>query len=609
MDCSAKVRGMGKKGLKLKIKVLLKLICIALLAMLFCIKNEVYADNTKEESKLSSDYKDVLVLQSYNLDYVHTRDLGEGISNRFASSNEKVELHYEFLDTKNYMNPDYFDMRYREFNEKYDGVRLDAIILCDDDALNFYRAYGKRIWPRVKVVVATGINSVSDHPNGIKGICIIEEKFEYEKNIRLALEQNKDKDIKRLFFIYDDSTTGRVIRNDLQALTDKEYGEYEVYHYNDKTPEQIKEIMKESTSHDLFFYALYFNSPDGRAFAYQEVSKYLMGNTKNPVYGFIDFYLGEGIIGGYVVESELYGEKAVEAVLNLWDGKTVLPIIYAGGSDARLILDNNIIEKYNIKIIPTGAQIMNRPQSYLEKNRNLVIFFMAIIGVLVILIFMLGLIIVEKNKVQSRNDEINSLNLHLIDMQKDIVMTLGEVIETRSNETANHVKRVAQISRILGEGYGLSEQEICDLVMISPMHDIGKIGVPESILNKPGKLSQEEFQVVKKHSRIGYEILKNTGNDVLLMAGLVSLQHHERHDGAGYPEGIKGDKIHIFARITSVADVYDALRSERVYKQAWDVEEAEAYILEQRGKAFDPAVVDVFMSKKDRIREIFDELP
>jgi len=580
-------------------------IAIALFAVVFCAKNKVYAGNAKE---LDPEHKEVLVLQSYNLDYIHSSEMGDGIKKEFEKSGEQVGLHYEFLDTKNYMSPEYFLLHYREYKEKYKGRIFDAIILCDNDALDFYELFGKGLWPDVEAVVATGINSVSDYPKGLDGLCIIEERFEYKKNIELALEQNKEKDIKRLFFIYDDSKTGDVIRNDLEILTENQYQDFEVYHYYDKTPEQLKEIFDSSTSQDIFFFVLYFNSEDGRTFSHEEVPRFLFGNTKNPIYGFIDFYLNEGIIGGYLIESEVYGRKAVDEVLKMWEGKEVPPIIYEDGSNAKLILDNDIIQKYHITDIPKEAHIINGPQNFIEKNRQIILFFLAIITVLIIMILLLIRVIMATSKVQSKNSEINKLNLHLLEMQKDIVLTLGEVIETRSNETANHVKRVAQISRVLGEGCGLSEEEICNLVMISPMHDIGKIGIPEYILNKPAKLTKDEFQIVKRHSQIGYEILKNSDNEIFSLAALTSLQHHERYDGIGYPVGLKGDEIHIFAKITSVADVYDALRSERIYKKAWSVEDAEAYIIEQRGKAFDPIIVDVFIEKREAIREIFQEL-
>lgn len=567
-------------------------------------------DGTSAAAKESPELydKDVLIVQSYNRDYVHTRELEKGIEEVFGESNVKVRLRYEFMDTKNYVNKGYFDQLYEIYRNKYKDITFDAIILCDNDALNFYQTYGKTLWPDTNNVIATGINSISGYPDGVEGVVIIEERFEYKKNIELALEQNKAHQIKRLNFIYDDTTTSNEIRRDLETLTREQYSSYEINHYYDKTPEELKEIIDTGTEQDLFFFVIYFHSMDGRTFTHDEVPKYLFQNTANPVYGFIEFYLNTGIVGGYMISSSEYGEEAAREVLDVWEGRYVPPVIYEDGKNAKLIFDYYVLQKYEMKDLPKNAVIINEPQSYFEKNRQLILIFSGIVTVLIVLIVLLGLLLVGKNNLQSKNAELNRLNLNFIDIQKDIILRLGEIIETRSHETANHVKRVAQISKVLGEGYGLSEEEIRTLILISPMHDIGKIGISESILNKPGKLTDEEFEIMKRHSQIGYDILKNSDNEILWKAGILSLEHHERYDGTGYPRGVKGEHIHIFARITTVADVYDALRSVRVYKRAWTKEETEAYILEQKGKFFDPVIVDIFMNNIDTIHKIFDDL-
>lgn len=567
-------------------------------------------DGTSAVAKESPELydKEVLIVQSYNRDYVHTRELEKGIEKVFGESNVKVRLRYEFMDTKNYVNKEYFDQLKEIYQNKYKDMSFDAIILCDNDALNFYQTYGKELWPDTNNVIATGINSVSSYPDGVKGVVIIEERFEYKKNIELALEQNKAHQIKRLNFIYDDTTTSNEVRKDLETLTREQYSSYEINHYYDKTPEELKEIIDAGTEQDLFFFVIYFHSMDGRTFTHDEVPKYLFQNTVNPVYGFIEFYLNTGIVGGYLISSSEYGEEAAREVLDIWEGRYVPPVIYEDGKNAKLIFDYYVLQKYEMKDLPKNAVIINEPQSYFEKNRQLILIFSGIVTALIVLIVLLGLLLVGKNNLQSKNAELNRLNLNFIDIQKDIILRLGEIIETRSHETANHVKRVAQISKVLGEGYGLSEEEIRTLILISPMHDIGKIGISESILNKPGKLTDEEFEIMKRHSQIGYDILKNSDNEILWKAGILSLEHHERYDGTGYPRGVKGEHIHIFARITTVADVYDALRSVRVYKRAWTKEETEAYILEQKGKFFDPVIVDIFMNNIDTIHKIFDDL-
>lgn len=192
----------------------------------------------------------------------------------------------------------------------------------------------------------------------------------------------------------------------------------------------------------------------------------------------------------------------------------------------------------------------------------------------------------------------------LLSTQRELVYRLGEAVETRSQETGNHVKRVAAISKLLALKVGMSTQEAEVLMHASPLHDLGKIGIPDAILNKPAGLDEEEWHVMKSHTQIGYDLLGNSERDILRTGGLISLQHHEKWDGSGYPEGLKGDEIALCARITSLADVYDALSSERVYKEAWPEEKVLEYIRDNSGSHFDPNLVEVFFELFDEIKAI-----
>ncbi len=197
-----------------------------------------------------------------------------------------------------------------------------------------------------------------------------------------------------------------------------------------------------------------------------------------------------------------------------------------------------------------------------------------------------------------------SLTHDIVDTQKEILFTIGDVVETRSKETANHTKRVMEYSRIIAQELGISDDDLELLQNASPMHDLGKIGIPDSILAKPGALTPEEFAVIQNHTIIGYEILCKSQRPILKAAATISLEHHERWDGKGYPHGISGENINLFARITSVADVFDALSHKRVYKQSWTLEDAKQYILDNRGTFFDPAIVAVFEKVYEDICQI-----
>ncbi|MGG1518393.1 HD domain-containing phosphohydrolase [Paenibacillus oryzisoli] len=191
--------------------------------------------------------------------------------------------------------------------------------------------------------------------------------------------------------------------------------------------------------------------------------------------------------------------------------------------------------------------------------------------------------------------------------QKEIIFRMGEIGESRSKETGNHVKRVAEYSYLIALGLGLGQEEADLLKMASPMHDIGKVAIPDAVLNKPGKLTDEEFKLMQNHTVIGYNLLKNSSRRILKTAALVAYEHHEKWNGRGYPRGISGEDIHIYGRITAIADVFDALGSERVYKKAWELDRILQLFQEERGQHFDPTVVDVFFEQLPAILRAREE--
>ena len=188
--------------------------------------------------------------------------------------------------------------------------------------------------------------------------------------------------------------------------------------------------------------------------------------------------------------------------------------------------------------------------------------------------------------------------------QKEIVFTLGTIGESRSRETGNHVRRVSEYSKLLALYYGLSETEAEKLRIASPMHDIGKVGIPDAILNKPAKLTKDEFELMKEHSSMGYHILKYSSRPILKAAAIVANEHHEKWDGTGYPKGLIKENIHIYGRITALADVFDALGSERIYKKAWKLDDILTLLKEQSGKHFDPKLIEIFFDHLDEFLEI-----
>ena len=202
-----------------------------------------------------------------------------------------------------------------------------------------------------------------------------------------------------------------------------------------------------------------------------------------------------------------------------------------------------------------------------------------------------------------------SLTREIVETQKEVIFTLGEIVETRSKETANHVTRVAEFCYVLAKKYGMDETCAERLKLASPMHDIGKIGISESILHKPGKLTKEEFKIMKTHAETGYYILKNSKRQILQTAAIVAWQHHEKWDGSGYPQGLSRENIHIYGRIAAIADVFDALSHKRCYKEAWPMDRIMDLFKHESGRHFDPVLSDIFLAEKDQFFAINQRFP
>ncbi|MCK9522211.1 MAG: response regulator [Proteobacteria bacterium] len=207
--------------------------------------------------------------------------------------------------------------------------------------------------------------------------------------------------------------------------------------------------------------------------------------------------------------------------------------------------------------------------------------------------------------VKKRTQALLETQESLLRSRLEIVHRLGRAAEYRDNETGNHIIRMSRTCDLLARSIGMPEHE-CDLLLhASPMHDIGKIGIPDSILLKPGKLTADEWGIMKSHTRIGADILEGTDSELLKMAATIALYHHERWDGSGYPEGLKETEIPLPGRICAAADVFDALLSERPYKKAWSIPEALQYLKAESGRHFDPEIVRHFLLNQNAIVRVY----
>lgn len=206
--------------------------------------------------------------------------------------------------------------------------------------------------------------------------------------------------------------------------------------------------------------------------------------------------------------------------------------------------------------------------------------------------------------VHDRTVELQIAHQQLQESRLQVVRRLGRAAEYRDNETGLHIIRMSYISVILGRAAGMSEEDLDLLLNASPMHDIGKIGVPDNILLKPGKFEPEEWEIMKTHAQIGADILSGDDSPMMTMAREIALTHHEKWDGSGYPNGLKGKDIPLVGRVSALADVFDALTSERPYKKAWSTDDAIEFIKDNSGSHFDPDLVDYFIQNLDLIADI-----
>lgn len=205
-------------------------------------------------------------------------------------------------------------------------------------------------------------------------------------------------------------------------------------------------------------------------------------------------------------------------------------------------------------------------------------------------------------KLQNMVESIDQLNNNLRYTQEELLLRLGSTVDLKSKETSSHVKKVADLTEYIALKMNFSSEEAKTIALASTLHDIGKVGIPDHILNSTNKLTEEEFETMKSHAYMGYEILNGSENILMDYAAIIALSHHERYDGTGYPNQLKGEEIPIIGAIVAAADVMDALLSKRVYKKAWTYDEVYDYFIMQKGKQFNPEIADIVIMNYEEIK-------
>jgi putative two-component system response regulator len=199
---------------------------------------------------------------------------------------------------------------------------------------------------------------------------------------------------------------------------------------------------------------------------------------------------------------------------------------------------------------------------------------------------------------------VQEMTIELAEREQESLLVLARAAESRDPQTGHHLARMSAYSRLIAQGLGLDEDTVEHIFLAAPVHDVGKIGIPDRILLNQGRLDPEEWVEMKRHAQYGYDILSKSKTPILQLGALIALNHHEAWDGSGYPNGLAGEAIPLAARIVTVADIFDALTSKRPYKPEWPLEEAIRELKTLAGKRLDARCVDAFLAQMDLVKEV-----
>ncbi|MFA0470999.1 HD domain-containing phosphohydrolase [Vibrio sp. 10N.222.51.E8] len=553
------------------------------------------------------DIKRILVLHSYEPSYQWTADFQKGIDSAFSQSQTEVKLSIEYLDSKRVHSPEYYDSLANYLRAKYAGYKFDGVIATDDNAANFLESLPNLI-DRSTPVVAAGINDFSTDMYAVSDrATVLYENDQIDVNIKLISKLRPN--LKNLYFVNDYSVTSELIHKEMNKMM-AEFSNINLVEVRDLSLEHTSQFLEGISADDAVLLSHYNTElKQGVYHTYQEIADTLSKSSAAPVFALWQFYISGDVLGGYVNHSQSMGEQAVDALDKYLPLGFTTPL--TPGDNKRFVFNYPAMKRYGISgnALPDEAVFINEPSSFIRKNFQLLLGLSMVIAGLSLIILMQFVTLRQKKELANKNKRILKLQKQTLNIQKDMIHVLGEAIETRSGETGNHVKRVAKLSALLAKYRGLSHREVEMIEIISPMHDVGKISVPESILDKPGKLTDQEWEVMKLHTTAGYNLLKSGAGDITNLAAIIANEHHERWDGAGYPNGKVGDEIHLFARITAVADVFDALLSARCYKEPWPLDMVVDLFERECGYQFDPQLTKLLLKHLSEFVAIRDSYP
>ncbi|MBW8189755.1 HD domain-containing protein [Neiella marina] len=545
---------------------------------------------------------EILVLHSYSTDFEWTQDIHHGIHDVLDTQSPSSHIRVEFMDTKNIYHADYLAYLAELYRYKYRDKPPDGVILSDNNAMAFFNRYGRDLFPNAKVV-AGGINRAMPPPLHSPVNSVIAEVLEHERTFQhaLALRPNAS----NIYVITDHSTTGLALQEELKDIAQNMAGSATFHYLHGLPMAELMAKVAEFDRRDIVYIGPYFRANNGETYQQSQVTKAVAATSPAALFASWNFQMVTGVMGGQLVSGANIGRQSAMSLLRLLRSEHVASF-QANLALSEAVFDYDTLRRFGLSLhrLPPDAIVINQPQTFWQQHKQVIVPALVVITILSLLLLLVWMNLKKQRALNHTNQQMMALDREVIETQQELVATLGEVIEVRSHETRNHVIRVAKISRYLAGKLGYDEPTLDLLEAASPMHDVGKIGIPEEILHKPGKLTPAEYHLMQQHAQIGYQILSNSERPLLVMASKIAHQHHERWDGTGYPQQRSGDDIDPFARITALADIYDAVSSERCYKPAWSEQEVLGYIKENRGAIFEPKLVDVFLSNFDEIRAL-----
>ncbi len=555
-----------------------------------------------------SDKFNVLVVYTYPAHVSWSEQLQTELNRLNREYGFRFNFDVVYLDYYKRHDKEYVRAQARAISKKKpaNGKEWDAIVAYDDFAATLVASHEGYIQNEDIKLFILGIT------DGYLGDYEIESDHEvsidtYDVNgLILAITSTID-EIDSIHIVVDQTSFGNYMFDSIYGKL-ASFFDVPIFITREKPISELHDIIKSKTKNDVVVLGSYRlrNNPDTNFFyGDQIIDSFELEDVDASVFVTIGSHIRSGVLGGKVRSATLQAEHAFQL---LWDTLVVgLPTsnqtVYKTYARYKWDYDALISKGISIKKLPKNSTVLNTPVVH-EDNVG------AVIGTTVLVLVLLGVILLQRKlHIQKLmlKEQVQQKKQELLSNQKEILAMLGGVIETRSGETGNHVHRVSLISEKLALLLGIPQDDAETLGLVSVLHDIGKVSVPDAILNKPGKLTETEFATMQKHTTIGYEMLSNTNSELIQLAAFVAHEHHEKWNGKGYPLGKAKEEIHVFSRIVAIVDVFDALLSTRPYKAPWPPQRVYDLISEERGEHFDPEIADVFLENFDTLLAIHRE--